>query len=119
MIQILQPRLTPQLDKGDCNCYLSCSCCDNHDPQRPRPIEFFAVLSQVFNVQNKEVSVIPTAICDLLVRDTLARVVDCDLGSFQIALLNLSSFIEYVYFQDYSLDLINCTLLLVFKNLTL
>jgi len=61
----------------------------------------------------------PTAICDLLVRDTLARVVDCDLGSFQIALLNLSNFIEYVYFQDYSLDLINCTLLLVFKILTL
>ena len=61
----------------------------------------------------------PATICDLLVRDTLARVVDCDPGSFQIALLNLSSFIEYVYFQDYTPDLINCTQLIIFEILRL
>ncbi|KAF8964709.1 hypothetical protein BDZ97DRAFT_1815206 [Flammula alnicola] len=62
--------------------------------------------TQIFNTQGKDASVISNAICDPLLRDTLVRAVDCDPPCFQTVLQNISSFIEIVYSQGYTSDLL-------------
>jgi hypothetical protein len=48
------------------------------------------------------------SLCDILLRDTLQRAVDCDSASFQTALINIHKFIEMVHSQHYSADMMIC-----------
>ncbi|KDR81629.1 hypothetical protein GALMADRAFT_239698 [Galerina marginata CBS 339.88] len=74
--------------------------------RRPLQPDFFIVLNQVFNGKGKDTTLLLQATCDQLLRDTLFRAVDCDPASFQTVLQNISSFIDVVYHQGYSLELI-------------
>ncbi|KAK0459777.1 uncharacterized protein EV420DRAFT_1620288 [Desarmillaria tabescens] len=69
--------------------------------------EVFVILKQVADANAKAS---PKPISDLresLLRDTLPRAVETDQAAFQALLKNLQSFIEVVYHQGYSLDLIS------------
>jgi hypothetical protein len=77
--------------------------------KRPLQLSFFNVLHQIFNAQGKDSkNIVPTSICDSLLRDTFYRAVECDPQFFQTVLQNISTFIEIVYFQGYSSDLMTC-----------
>ncbi|PBK96908.1 hypothetical protein ARMGADRAFT_1010439 [Armillaria gallica] len=69
--------------------------------------EIFVILKQVTDA-NAKVSPKPsTNLRESLLRDTLPRAVETDQAAFQALLKNLQSYIEVVYHQGYSLDLMS------------
>lgn len=52
----------------------------------------------------------PESLRDALLRDTLVRALENDQSTFQIVLNNLRDFVEVVYHQGYSADLMQCEL---------
>ncbi|KAF8163325.1 hypothetical protein B0H34DRAFT_805778 [Crassisporium funariophilum] len=77
--------------------------------KRPLKPDFFVVLRQVMSVPAKDNRFVPDSLCDLLVRDTLARAVESDPASFPLVLQNICNFITIVHFQGYSSDLLTFT----------
>ena len=74
------------------------------------------MLKQVFVTQTRDASPPPSLICDPLLRDTLARLVDCDPVSFQRVLQYIQTFVEVVHFEGYSQEMIICEIFLGFPH---
>lgn len=73
--------------------------------KRPLKPGFFSVLNQIF-LQDKE-----GALCEGLLRNTMLRTADyCDTQSFGTVLRNIMYFVEAVYSQGYSPELMTCGL---------
>lgn len=79
--------------------------------QHPLQPSLFTVLHQVLNDQGKDTFSSPAPLCEYLLRDTLIRSMDCDSRYFPTMLENIASFVEIVYFQGYSSELLACEIL--------
>ncbi len=66
------------------------------------------ILKQVTDANAKVSPKLSTNLRESLLRDTLPRAVETDQAAFQALLKNLQSYIEVVYHQGYSLDLMSC-----------
>jgi len=76
--------------------------------KRPLTREFFIVLREIFGNMGKDnTEDLKKALLDEVL---LAKVVDFDRDSFQIALNNLSVYIEVVYREGYTADTVKCKL---------
>ncbi|KAK0210802.1 hypothetical protein DFS33DRAFT_1251098 [Desarmillaria ectypa] len=69
--------------------------------------EIFVILKQVADANAKASPKPSSNLRESLLRDTLPRAVETDQAAFQALLKNLQSFIEVVYHQGYSLDLMS------------
>ncbi|KAK0483676.1 hypothetical protein IW261DRAFT_1464504 [Armillaria novae-zelandiae] len=69
--------------------------------------EIFVILKQVTDANAKASPKPSTNLRESLLRDTLPRAVETDQAAFQALLKNLQSYIEVVYHQGYSLDLMS------------
>ncbi len=75
--------------------------------KRPLTREFFIVLRDIFgNMEKDNTGDLKKALLD----EVLPKVVDFDRDSFQIALNNLSVYIEVVYREGYAADTVKCEL---------
>ncbi|KAG7452502.1 uncharacterized protein BT62DRAFT_879722 [Guyanagaster necrorhizus] len=69
--------------------------------------EIFVILKQVTDANAKASPKTPANLRESLLRDTLPRAVETDQTAFQALLKNLQSYIEVIYHQGYSLDLMS------------
>ncbi|KAK0197058.1 hypothetical protein F5146DRAFT_1099379 [Armillaria mellea] len=69
--------------------------------------EIFVILKQVTDANAKTSPKPSTSLRESLLRDTFPRAVETDQAAFQALLKNLQSYIEVVYHQGYSLDLMS------------
>ncbi|KIY72162.1 hypothetical protein CYLTODRAFT_367962 [Cylindrobasidium torrendii FP15055 ss-10] len=74
--------------------------------RRPLDREVFLVLKQVLDGLTKTSAPGPS-LKELLLRDTLPRAAETDQGVFAIVLTNIQTFVEVVYHQGYSADLMS------------
>uniref|UniRef100_A0A8H8CNC3 Phorbol-ester/DAG-type domain-containing protein n=1 Tax=Psilocybe cubensis TaxID=181762 RepID=A0A8H8CNC3_PSICU len=74
--------------------------------RRPLEPHFFTVLAEIFKGQGKDGGSVSHFICDPLLRDTLSRAVECDPSVFLTILQSIANFVEIVYHEGYSSDLL-------------
>jgi hypothetical protein len=75
--------------------------------KRPLTREFFIVLRDIFGSMGKDNT---EDMKKTLLDEVLPKVVEFDRDSFQIALNNLSTYVEVVYREGYSADTVKCEL---------
>jgi len=86
--------------------------------KHPLQNDFFQVLKQVLVPTNVEAEVPPSSLSEVLLRDTLLHVLGVEPGFLPMLLQNICSFIQEVYDQGYSVELITCMLLCRFPPQT-
>ncbi|RDB21389.1 hypothetical protein Hypma_011626 [Hypsizygus marmoreus] len=67
--------------------------------------DFFVVLKQVMDTNAKSNPLAPQALRELLLRDVLGRAAETDQAAFQVLLNNIQTYVEVVFHQNYSADL--------------
>lgn len=75
--------------------------------KRPLTREFFIVLRDIFGSMGKDNT---EDMKKTLLDEVLPKVVEFDRDSFQIALNNLSTYVEVVYREGYAADTVKCEL---------
>ncbi|KAF8077923.1 hypothetical protein FPV67DRAFT_1403007 [Lyophyllum atratum] len=73
--------------------------------KRPLDREFFVVLKQVADSNAKNNPIAPQTLRELLLRDVFGRPVDADPATFQNILNNVQAYVEVVFHQAYSIEL--------------
>ncbi|KAG6909693.1 hypothetical protein DXG01_015894 [Tephrocybe rancida] len=73
--------------------------------QRPLTREFFLVIQQVTDSNAKSNPHAPQSLRELLLRDLFTRVLDADLAAFQNVLNNTQTYVDVVYHQGFSAEM--------------
>jgi hypothetical protein len=76
--------------------------------QRPLDTDFWVALKHALDMNDKKRRFSSQSLQELLLRDALLRLVDIDQSSFQVALNNTQSYVDLVFHQGYSADLVLC-----------
>jgi hypothetical protein len=81
--------------------------------KRPLDREFFVVLKYITDANAKTISSSSESLRDAILRDSFSRAADNEASAFQIVLNNLNMYVDVVYYQGYSSDLLQCEWFLV------
>ncbi|GLB34930.1 putative response to drug [Lyophyllum shimeji] len=73
--------------------------------KRPLDREFFIVLKQLTDSNAKSTPTASQTLCELLLRDIFGRPFDADPKTFQNVLNNMQAYVEVVFHQNYSMEL--------------